>query len=376
MTGVPSGHVPAYDVARANAPHRPALLSAMAAVMDSNQFILGGRLSVFEQSFAAQAGTAHCIGVGNGLDALTLALRALGVGPGDEVIVPAFTFIATWFAASALGARPVPVDVAHDGNMNPSLIHAAVTGRTRAIVPVHLFGRVADMDAIMDIAGRAGLPVVEDAAQAHGAERGGRLSGSFGTLSAFSFYPTKNLGALGDGGAVCTSDATLAASVRSLRNYGSATKNRHDALGCNSRLDDLQAAFLTVKLPDLTAANDRRRSLARRYLAALSGLPDMACPAGGDDGMVWHQFVVRSPERDSLRSRLALAGVGTDIHYPTAPFDQPCYAGHYDRVRFPVAAELASQVLSLPMSDYLSEAEVCHVIQATTEVTRHARAAA
>lgn len=375
VTKVPPTCVAAYDVARANARHRPALLSAMAAVMDGNQFILGDHLRAFEQSFAEQSGTAHCIGVGNGLDALTLALRALGVGRDDEVIVPAYTFIATWLAVSNLGARPVPVDVMHDGNIDPCLIAAAVTARTRAIVPVHLFGRIADMDAILHVAGNFGLPVVEDAAQAHGAERRGRRAGSFGALSAFSFYPTKNLGALGDGGAVCTNDPALAAAVRSLRNYGSVQKYRHDVLGCNSRLDDLQAAFLSVKLPALAAANDSRRSVAGRYRAALSGLDGIACPDAGQDGMVWHQFVVRSADRDSLRSGLALAGVGTDIHYPAAPFDQPCYSGQHDRSRFPVAVKLASQVLSLPMAEYLSEAEVRHVIKSTKKAARRTMAA-
>ena len=265
---------------------------------------------------------------------------------------------------SHVGARPVPVDVRHDGNIDPDRIAAAVTRRTRAIVPVHLFGHLADMEAILDVASRFGLPVVEDAAQAHGAERLGRRAGSFGTLSAFSFYPTKNLGALGDGGAVCTSDAMLAAAVRSLRNYGSATKNRHDVLGHNSRLDDLQAAFLSVKLPGLDAANDSRRNLAGRYHDVFSALPGFACPGPGDNSMVWHQFVLRSDARDSLQARLALEGVGTAIHYPVAPFDQPCYAASYDSAQFPIASELASTVISLPMADYLTELEICHVLQA------------
>ncbi len=361
----PGLQVPAYDVARANAPYRDAVLHAAAAVLDSGQTILGPRLESFERRFAACCGTAHCVGVGNGLDALTLALRAIGAGPGDEVIVPAFTFIATWFSVSAIGARPVPVDVLDDGTIDPSGIAAAVSSRTKAIVPVHLYGRLADMDPILHAASRIGLPVIEDAAQAHGASQGARRAGSFGTLSAFSFYPTKNLGALGDGGAVCTSDAALAARVRRLRHYGSVRKYHHDLIGQNSRLDELQAAILETKLVDLDAANLRRRATARRYRMALDGTPGIALPNPGGSAMVWHQFVIRTRQRDELLATLADHGVGAAIHYPAAPFDQPCYAGQYDRTRYPVAVRLAETVLSLPMADYLTETEIEHVVAAT-----------
>jgi dTDP-3-amino-3,4,6-trideoxy-alpha-D-glucose transaminase len=357
--------IPCYDVARANAPHRANLLAEIAAVLDDGALILGPRLDAFEAQFAAYCGSGHCIGVGNGLDALSLALQAVGVGPGDEVIVPAFTFIATWFSVSGLGARPVPVDVLDDGLIDPPGIAAAITRRTRAIVPVHLFGRLADMDAILQVAGAAGLPVIEDAAQAHGAMRGGRRAGSFGALAAFSFYPTKNLGALGDGGAVCTDDPALASRIRRLRNYGSTRKYHHDLVGRNSRLDDVQAAILTAKLPHLDAANRRRRAIAGRYREALHDAPGIALPPPGDDAMVWHQFVIRSARRDALAEALARQGIGAAIHYPAAPFDQPCCAGQHDRARFPMSCRLADTVLSLPMADYLSDAEVERVIHAT-----------
>ena len=359
--------VAAYDVVRANAPYRAALAAATDAVLDSGHLILGDRLQEFEQEFARYCGVRHCLGTGNGLDALALVLRALGIGPGDEVIVPAFTFAATWFAASQAGAKPVPVDVRPDGLIDPALIAAAVTGRTRAIIVVHLFGALADMQAVLAVAGQFGLAVIEDAAQAHGAGRGGRRAGSFGTAAAFSFYPTKNLGALGDGGAVCTDDEALAGRVRRLRNYGSEQKYHHEVVGQNSRLDELQAAYLLAKLPHLDAANARRRRVAQRYHRALANsclagveLPPL-CPSS-----VWHQFVIRTMDRARLQASLASRGVGSSIHYPVSPFDQPCYAGQYDRSRFPVAVQLSNTVMSLPMSDYLDDDEVDCVIRAMT----------
>ena len=353
--------LPAYDVARANAPFAPALLHAAQAVMAGDRLILGDALERFERGFADACGTAHCVGVGNGLDALTLALRAAGVGPGDEVVVPAFTFVATWFAVTACGARPVGVDVTPAGLLDPALLESAIGPRTAAIVPVHLFGALADMAAIATVAGSRGILVIEDAAQAHGAPGVGARSAA----AAFSFYPTKNLGALGDGGAVCTGDASLAARVRRLGNYGSAAKYDHVELGGNSRLDTIQAAFLSVKLPHLAAGIARRKQIAARYRAGLA-LPGVTLPAD-DAASVWHQFVVRSPARDWLRAALDARGVGTLVHYPVAPFDQPCFAGQYDAARFPVAAALAGSVLSLPMADYLTDAEVDRVIDAVRD---------
>ncbi|WP_158794037.1 DegT/DnrJ/EryC1/StrS aminotransferase family protein [Granulicella sp. L60] len=355
--------IPAYDILRANAPYREELLAATESVLDSGQLIMGDRLQQFEQDFAHYCGVSFCIGVGNGLEALTLSLLALGIGPGDEVLVPAFTFVATWLAVSQVGARPVPVDVRLDGLIDPTLLVGAITPRTRAILPVHLYGALADMDAIFAVAQRFELEVVEDAAQGHGARRNGKRAGSFGSAAAFSFYPTKNLGAIGDGGAICTSDANLASRIRRLRNYGSDQKYRHEIIGQNSRLDELQAAYLSVKLPHLEAVNRRRRSIAHRYSAALSSarILDIALPPPCPSS-VWHQFVVRSSNRHHLKQVLAQHGVHTNIHYPVAPFDQPCFAGQYDRSKFPVAVQLAETVLSLPLGDYMSDDEVQHVI--------------
>lgn len=357
-----------YDVARVNLRFRDALHRAARSVIDGSTFILGQELEAFEAAFARYCGVEHCIGVGNGLDALMLALHAAGVRAGDEVLVPAFTFIATWNAVSLLGARPVPVEVDGSGLMDPAHLARAVTMRSRAIVPVHLYGRLADMEAIKTVAREHGLAVVEDAAQAHGASRNGCRAGGFGLAGAFSFYPTKNLGALGDGGAICTNDATLAASCRMLRNYGSQVKYRHDTVGWNSRLDDLQASLLSVKLADLEVANDRRRTVARCYHAGLSGLSGLDCPDTGGHDMVWHHFVVRCSDRAQFQEALVREGVHTAIHYPLAPFDQLSYAGQYDRTRYPVAAELARTVLSLPMADYLLDEEVSYVSSTVARV--------
>ena len=340
--------IAAYDMLRANAPYRVALAAVTEAVLDSGQLIMGHHLDQFEEAFAHYCGTSHCIGTANGLDALALALEALGIGEGDEVIVPAFTFIATWFSVVQVGARPLPVDVRQDGLIDPDLIAAAITPRTRAVVPVHLFGTLADMESILAIARRFGVHVIEDAAQAHGAERGGKRAGSFGVASAFSFYPTKNLGALGDGGAVSTDDSALAARVRRLRE---GTLDRGD-------LD------LPVKLTHLDAANGKRRHVAQRYSSALSSasIEGLSLPQGCPSS-VWHQYVIRTRDRSRLQQALAQGGVGTTIHYPVMPFQQSCFAGQYDGSQFPVATQLAETVLSLPMGDYLSDDEVDHTIR-------------
>ena len=357
--------VPAYDMVRANQPYRAGFDDATKAVLNAGHLIMGPRLVAFEEEFARYCQSTYCIGTGNGLDAMTLALLALGIGPGDEVIVPAFTFIATWFSVVHTGARPMPVDVTPDGLIDPTLLASAITPRTRAILPVHLFGVLATMDPILEIAATSGIAVVEDAAQAHGAERNGRRAGSFGIAAAFSFYPTKNLGALGDGGAVCTSDAALAAAIRRLRNYGSDQKYHHAITGHNTRLDELQAAYLAVKLPNLDEVNARRRRIAKQYQQAFSEArpADVELPHPCSSS-VWHQYVVRTSNRPQLQQALTERGVGTMIHYPVAPFDQPCFAGQYDRTQYPVAARLADTVLSLPMGDYLADDEVSHVIQA------------
>lgn len=327
---------------------------AIQRVLGSGWYILGEELEAFEAEFAAYCGARHCVGVGNGLDALHLILRAYGIGPGDEVIVPAHTFIATWLAATHAGAKPVPVETRDDATytMAPELIAAAITSRTKAIIPVHLYGRPADMDPVNRVAARHGLKVIEDAAQAHGARYRGRQVGSLGDAAAFSFYPGKNLGAFGDGGAVTTSDGELAAKLRSLRNYGSSAKYVHDLMGLNSRLDPLQAAILRVKLRHLDEWNARRLSLAECYRRQLGGtdvqLPDIS-PGFAS---VFHLFVIRSKKRDALQAGLQEAGIGTLIHYPIPPHKQGAYSSLCS-LNLPIAERLAAEVLSLPMGPHL-----------------------
>jgi dTDP-4-amino-4,6-dideoxygalactose transaminase len=340
--------------------------SALDRVMESGTFILGHEVEAFEHEFAAYSGVQHCISVGNGLDALHLVLRAWDLQPGDEVIVPSNTYIATWLAVEYAGGMPVPVEPdSETHNLDAALIEAAITPRTRAIMPVHLYGQPANMDDIVAIARRHGLKVLEDAAQAHGASLHGKRAGALGDAAGFSFYPGKNLGALGDGGAITTNDAELAKRVRMLRNYGSEFKYQHEAKGVNSRLDELQAAFLRIKLPLLDADNLRRKAIAARYGERLRGgtlkLPRVL--PGADP--VWHLYVVRSAARDSLTARLHELGIGTLIHYPTPPHLQPAYRSMGARSgRFPIAETLANEVLSLPMGPHLTDDEVERVIEA------------
>jgi dTDP-4-amino-4,6-dideoxygalactose transaminase len=328
---------------------------AVLASLRSGWYIGGSDVEAFEQAFADYTDTRHCIGVGNGLDALSLALRAMDIGAGDEVIVPSNTYIATWLAVSQCGATPVPVEPdAATFNIDPSLIEAAITPRTRAILPVHLYGQPADLDPILAIAHKHGLRVLEDAAQAHGARYKGKRIGGHGDVVAWSFYPGKNLGALGDAGAVTTNDPQIAERVQVLRNYGSRVKYVNDEQGYNSRLDPLQAAALQVKLRYLDAWNARRKKIAARYEDALrdSGLVLPLVPAWADPA--WHLYVVQSTERDALQKRLAEAGIGTLIHYPIPPHLQQAYAhAGIKKGQFPLAERMANQVLSLPMGPHL-----------------------
>ena len=358
--------VPVVDLQAGYAELGPQLDAACRRVFASGRYVLGPELEAFEAEFAAYCGTRHCVGVGNGLQALQLTLRALGIGPGDEVLVPANTYIATWLAVSAVGARPVPVEPSPDTcNLDPRCIPAAIGARTRAVIPVHLYGQPADMEAIHAVAARHRLSVIEDAAQAHGAACRGRRAGALGHAAAFSFYPTKNLGAFGDGGAVTTDDADLARAIRTLRNYGSPHPYVNDVRGDNSRLDELQAALLRVKLARLDAWNARRAAAARRYLDALSGLPlglprvpPWAEPA-------WHLFVVRSAQRDRLRAALAEAGVETGIHYPTPPHLQAAYRDlGLARGALPVAERLHAEVMSLPIGPHLGAGQQERVLDA------------
>ena len=358
-------NVPFYDLRAAHAELRDRLDDVHRRVMDSGCFLLGPETEAFEDEFAAYCGARHCVTVSTGLDALTLALTAAGIGPGDEVIVPSHTFIATWLSVSATGARPVPVEPGPtDVNLDPARIEAAVTARTRAILPVHLYGHPADLEPIEDIATRHGLLVIEDAAQAHGARHRGRRVGGGANTVAFSFYPGKNLGATGDGGAVVTSDAQLAERVRLLRNYGSAVKYQHDIRGGNHRLDEYRAGVLRAKLPELDAWNARRAVVAGRYLRDLDGIDGLELPAVASwADPVWHLFVVRVADRDTLRKALTADGIETGVHYPVPVHRTGAYADlGLPAGSLPRAEALSQQVLSLPMGPHLSDTQIDRVV--------------
>jgi dTDP-4-amino-4,6-dideoxygalactose transaminase len=357
--------VPFLDLKAPYAELKSEFDAAFSRVMESGWFVLGDELRAFEAEFAAYCGARHCVGVGNGLDALHLILRAMKIGEGDEVIVPSNTYIATWLAVSYTGATPIPVEPdARTFNLDPSRLEDAITSHTRAIMSVHLYGQCADMDAIMEIGSRYGLKIIEDAAQAQGARYKGRRAGALADAAGFSFYPGKNLGAAGDAGAVVTDDDALAEEVRLLRSYGSRVKYYHEARGVNSRLDDLQAAILRVKLTRLEEWNERRRRVAQLYLQMLEGAPDLALPRVPEYAdPVWHLFVVRHPRRDALQRHLAERGVGTLIHYPLPSHLQKAYADlGYARGRLPIAEEMADDVLSLPIGPHLSDAEAEYVV--------------
>ena len=349
--------IPFLDLRAAYLELKPEIDAAIARVLDSGWYILGPEVEAFEAEWAAYCGASHAVGVGNGLDALTLALRALEIGPGDEVIVPSNTYIATWLAVSAVGATPVPVepDLA-TYNIDPALIPTAITSRTKALLPVHLYGQPADLDPILAIARQHNLAVVEDAAQAHGARYKGRCIGTHGDVVCWSFYPGKNLGAMGDAGAVTTNRADLADRIRVLCNYGSREKYVNELQGVNSRLDPLQAAVLRVKLSFLEQWNSRRKAIARQYLSLLtqhvSHLTLPAIPEWADP--VWHLFVVRHPQRDALAQQLTDAGIGNLIHYPIPPHRQSAYAEmQLGDMTFPLAERIANEVLSLPIGPHL-----------------------
>ncbi|MFQ3666817.1 MAG: DegT/DnrJ/EryC1/StrS family aminotransferase, partial [Sphingomonadaceae bacterium] len=310
--------------------------------------------------------SAHAVGVANGLEALSLSLRALGIGPGDDVLVPSNTYIATWLAVTHVGARPVPVEPCiHTCNIDPNRLEDALTPATRAVMPVHLYGQPADLDPILAFAKTQGLFLVEDGAQAHGAMYRGRRVGSHGDAVAWSFYPGKNLGAMGDGGAITTDNPVLAGRLRTVRNYGSARKYHNEEIGWNSRLDELQAALLRVRLCRLQADNARRREIAARYLAGLADCGLTLPSILPDVEPVWHLFVVRHPERDAFQQRLLERGVRTMIHYPVPPHLQPAYADlGIPPGSLPIAEQLHAEVLSLPMGPTLTDEEVDRVIEA------------
>lgn len=335
------------------------LEAAAARVVESDWYVLGPELEAFEHEFAAYCGTRHCVGVGSGMSAIELALRAAGIGPGDEVLVPAYTWVATWAAVSRTGARPVGIDVVEGTyNVDPALLGAAISKRTKAIVPVHLRGEPAEMDAIAEVASAAGLFVVEDAAQAHGARHRGRRVGSLGDAGAFSFYPSKNLGAIGDGGAVTTDNDELARRLRALRNYGTRDRYEIEGDGVNSRLAEIQAAVLRAKLPHLDRWNEARAAIAESYLAALGEAEELALatvPEWADP--VWHLFAIGHPDRDGCRRALAEAGIESLVHYPVLPHRSAPYESEWPAGSFPVAERLAAAQLSLPIHPHLEQGE-------------------
>jgi dTDP-3-amino-3,4,6-trideoxy-alpha-D-glucose transaminase len=357
--------VPFLDLVPAYEELREELDSAYRRVMESGWFVLGEEVSGFEREFAELCGVEHCVAVGSGLDALELMLRGYGVGPGDEVIVPGHTFVATWLGVSRAGATPVPVDIdSATYNIDPALVEAAIGERTRAIMPVHLYGLPAPLDELSEIAARHELLLLEDAAQAHGAIYRGRRAGSLGHAAGFSFYPGKNLGATGDGGCVTTGDADLAEAIRELRNYGSSMKYHHERKGFNSRLDELDAALLRVRLHHLEDWNGRRERVAERYRESFAGLPGLTLPPLPADGSSsWHLFVVRHADRDELQGKLADAGVQTIIHYPIAPHQTGAYAEYAD-ADLPHSERAAAEVLSLPIGPHLAAEDQESVVSA------------
>jgi dTDP-4-amino-4,6-dideoxygalactose transaminase len=362
--------VPFLDMKSQYVELKDELDEAYQRVMESGWYILGGEVEAFEREFAVYTGGKHCVGVGNGLEALQLILVGYGIGPGDEVIVPANTYIASWLAVSYTGARPVPVEPdAGTYNIDPRRIEKALTSRTKAILPVHLYGQPVEMEIIWEIAEKRGLKIIEDAAQTHGGRYRDRMAGNLGDAAGFSFYPSKNLGAFGDAGAVVANDDELADKVRVLRNYGSKTKYYNEVKGHNSRLDPLQAAFLRVKLNHLDDWNQRRQRIADFYLEKLRSLPDLGLPhVPAGVVPVWHVFVVSHPERDRLQAYLKDHGIGTLIHYPVPPHlseayrEMGCKAGD-----FPITEKMADSFLSLPMGPHLSMDDAEYVIETLRE---------
>jgi dTDP-3-amino-3,4,6-trideoxy-alpha-D-glucose transaminase len=363
---VSPARVPFLDLRAQHAELQDDLDRAALRVLRSDRVLMGPELEAFEGQWADAVGARFAVGVGSGLDALTIGLRALGIGPGDEVIVPSHTFIATWLAVVHAGATPVPVDVSPTtGAWEPAAVAAAIGSRTRALLPVHLYGHPVDLDPLLRLAARHRLAVLDDAAQAHGARYRGRPIGGLTHATAWSFYPGKNLGALGDGGAVTTSDPELARRVRSLRNYGSTRKYSHDEIGWNSRLDEMQAAMLSVKLRRLGEFNARRSRVAGRYGTALAESRLLLPATAAWAAPVWHLYVVRSAHRDALREHLATCGVETVIHYPVPPHRQPAFAGtDLAGLALPAAEAIAREVLSLPMGPHLSDEDQDRVIEA------------
>ena len=362
--------VPFLDLRAINARHAAELQAAADRVIGSGWYVLGDEVKAFEAEFGAWVGSPHCVGTSDGLSALVLALRGwkeLGLlKEGDAVAVPANTFVASVLAITESRLRPVFVEPDEDTfNLGAAKLAAALTPDVKAVLAVHLYGQLAEMPAIAKLCRDRGLLLLEDAAQAHGARMAGIRAGAWGDAAAFSFYPTKNLGALGDAGALTCKDARLAEMVRALRNYGSKEKYRNEVRGPNDRLDELQAAFLRAKLPRLDADNARRREIAARYRAQIAH-PAVRLPrvATGEESHVWHLFVARVPDRDAFRAELEAAGVGTQVHYPVPPHRQPAFAGEFGTLSLPLTEAIHREAVSLPMSPVLSDAQVAQVVSA------------
>lgn len=356
--------IPFLSFARMNADIKSETLQNFEQFFDKAWYVLGDQVSTFEKEYATFNHTDFSIGVANGLDALIIALKTLNIGPGDEVIVPSNTYIASWLAVSYVGATPIPVEPRETtSNINPDWIEAAITPRTKAIMPVHLYGQCCEMESIMVIATKHNLFVVEDNAQSQGSTFNGKLAGSFGHINGTSFYPGKNLGALGDAGAITTSDSNLSLRAKTIRNYGSQKKYYNEELGINSRLDEVQAGFLSIKLKHLNRWTAERNTIATQYLTELAGTPNLQLPqlATGATS-VYHLFVVRHPKRDALQQYLADKGIGTLIHYPIPPHLQQAYKPlGYKKGDFPIAERIAETCLSIPMFPGLSSAEVSYI---------------
>lgn len=350
---------------------RDELDCAIADVLSSGWYLGGAHSQAFETAFADFCGAGHAIGLSNGLDALYAILQAMNIGPGDEVIVPAHTFIATWLAVDRTGATLVPVDADPDTmNWDIDAVRAAITPRTKAVMPVHLYGQLVDMKALHDLLVGTHIRIVEDAAQAHGAQRDGYRAGSAGDAAGFSFYPGKNLGAFGDAGAVTTSDTDLLGKIRAFCNYGAVAKYDHQVAGINARLDEIQAAVLRVKLQALESWTQRRRAIADRYLSGLSDLSAIRLPGLSTDPLahVWHLFVIRVPDRDAMMAQLAEAEIPTLIHYPIANHHSGAFAQRFKGQSFPVTEEICATCLSLPIGPHLTDADVDRVIEAVREI--------
>ena len=355
--------IPFFNLKRENALISNDLEQAVLAVIQSGNYIMGPQLTLFESQFAKYTGTKYCIGVGNGLDALILILRAVGIQKGDEVLVPAHTFIATWFAVSQVGATIVPIEPDRTYNLDVDNLSQYITNKTKAIIPVHLYGRPANMFKINLFAKKHSLYVIEDAAQAQGSSLESNMCGNLSNAAAFSFYPIKNLGALGDAGAITTNNKHLAQKLFSLRNYGSIKKYNHQNIGVNSRLDEIQASVLSIKLSSLDANNKAKETIAKKYLTLIKNAKVILPPEKETDAFIaWHQFVLKVVNRDDFIKHMNRLGIGTMIHYPVPPHESGAYSSQFKPSRFPITSQLCKSIVSIPLYASLTDVEVEYII--------------